>query len=233
MKHFCVRQKVLPGKAFSIETSPYVIKVYTDFRLFQLGKVDFAEMVDLMYKSIETYRLAALYTAFTGIDTNLPTDMKASIAFGSNTIADIVDQIEAVKAVTGTDVTLVGTRPAIQRLQKTVSYNMWSGNMKDEQNQNGILANWEGYACLALDRVNQPGTRTSVFTPADNKKIFVMPVDSDFKPIKRVNEGDVVYFERGMDGSLQDMTIEAQIWYREGIGVVINELFGVITDTNQ
>ena len=227
-----MRQKVLPGKAFSIETSPYVIKIYTDFRLFQLGKVDFAEMVDLMYKSIETYRLAALYTAFTGIDTNLPTDMKTSIAFSTATIPDLVDQIEAVKAVVGGDVTLVGTRPAIQRLQKTVSYNMWSGNMKDEQNQNGILANWEGYDCLALDRVNLPGTRTSVFTPADNKKIYIMPVDSEFKPIKRVNEGDVVYFERGMDGFLQDMTIEAEIWYREGIGVVINELFGELIDTN-
>ena len=227
-----MRQKVLPGKAFSVETSPYVIKIYTDFRLFQLGKVDFAEMVDLMYKSIETYRLAALYTAFTSIDTNLPTDMKTSIAFSTATIPDLVDQIEAVKAVVGGDVTLTGTRPAIQRLQKTVSYNMWSGNMKDEQNQNGILANWEGYDCLALDRVNLPGTRTSVFTPADNKKIYIMPVDSEFKPIKRVNEGDVVYFERGMDGSMQDMTIEAEISYYEGIGIVINELFGELIDTN-
>ena len=35
-----------------------------------------------------------------------------------------------------------------------------------------------------------------------------------------------------MDGTLQDMTVEAEIWYREGLGVVINELFGCITDTN-
>lgn len=185
-----------------------------------------------MYKSIDTYRLAALYTAFTSIDTNLPTDMKTSVAFSAATIPQLVDQIEAVKAVVGGDIALIGTRPAIQRLQNTVTYNMWSGNMKDELNKNGILANWEGYECLALDRVNLPGTRTSVFTPADNKKIYIMPVDSEFKPIKRVNEGDVVYFERGMDGSMQDMTIEAEIWYQEGIGIVINKLFGELIDTN-
>ena len=227
-----MRQKLLPGKAFSVETTPYVIKVYADFRLFQMGKVDFAEMVDLMYKSIENYRLSALFTAFMGIDTLLPTDMKSSIAFGPSTISDIVDQIEAVKAATGSDVLLVGTRPAVQRLENTVSYNLWSGNMKDEKNQNGFLGNWNGYNVLPLDRVNLPGTRTSVFSAADNKKIFVLPTDAEFKPIKRVNEGDVAYFERGMDGSLQDMTIESEIWYREGIGVVVNELFGLITDTN-
>lgn len=230
--HDIVRQKLLPGKAFSIETTPYVIKVYTDFRLFQLGKVDFAEMVDLMYKSIDQYRMAALFTSFMSVDTLLPSDMKASIAFSPTTKSDIVDVCEAVKAATGYDVTLVGTRPAMQRLQNTVSYNMWSGNMKDEQNQNGILANWEGFPCLALERVNIAGTRTSVFSAADNKKIFIMPNDPTNKMIKRVNEGDVVYFERGMDGTLQDMTVEAEIWYREGLGVVVNELFGCITDTN-
>ena len=230
--HDILRQKITPGVAYTVETTPYVIKVYADFRAFMLGKIDFAELVDRMYKSIEQYRKAALYKAFMSADTLLPTDMKSSIAFGPNTKTDIVDQIEAVKAATGYDVILVGTRSAVQRLQNTVSYNMWSGNMKDEQNQNGYLANYEGYKVLPLERVNEAGTRTSVFSATDNKKIFIMPVSSDFKPIVRVNEGDVAYYERGMDGSMQDMTIEAEIWYKEGIAVIINMLFGEVIDTN-
>ena len=55
-----------------------------------------------------------------------------------------------------------------------------------------------------------------------------MPVSPDRPPIKRVNEGDVMYFESGMDGSKKDMTIDAEIAYQEGIGVVINEMFGEI-----
>lgn len=230
--HDIVRQRVREGKGFTIDTSRYVIKVYTDFELFQLGKVDFAEMVDRMYQSIEQYRMAALFTAFMSMDSSLPTDMKTSVAFSAATIPDIIDQIDAVKAATGDDVLLVGTRPAIQRLQNTVNYNMWSGNMKDELNQNGLLANFYGYDVLPLDRVNLPGTRTSVFSTADNKKIFIMPVSADFRPIKRVNSGDVTYNERGFDGQMQDMTVEAELWYEEGIGVVINELFGLIEDTN-
>lgn len=227
--HDVVRQKVLPGKSFSIETSNYVVKIYADYEMFQLGKTDFAGMVDLMYKSIAQYRYSALCTAFMSMDSYLPSDMKLETAITDVTKGAIIDHIESVKAATGRDVVLVGTRTAIQNLQNTVPYSLWSGNMKDEQNQKGILTMWEGYECIVLDRVNIPGTRTSAFTAEDNKKIFIMPVDEEFKPIKRVNEGDVEYIERGMDGaSLQDRTVEAAVWYKEGVGVVINELFGEI-----
>ena len=103
--------------------------------------------------------------------------------------------------------------------------------MKNERFQNGILGSWEGYECLALNRVNIPGTRDSVFTAEDLKKIYILPIDPEFKPIKRVNEGDVAYYETGMDGLKKDMTIDAEIVYKEGIGVVIDELFGEIKIT--
>ena len=62
------------------------------------------------------------------------------------------------------------------------------------------------------------GTRDSVFTAEDNKKIFVLPIDFEFKPIVRVNEGDVEYFERGFGGDMH--------------GVIINELFGEIVEAD-
>lgn len=229
--HDIVRASVKPGKAFSIDTSFYGVKVYTDFVLFQTGKVDFAALVDKMYKSIEENRYAALYTAFMGMDASLPTDMILQTTVSESTKDSIIAQIEAVAAATGKDVILVGTRPAIQKLQGTVNYNMFSDSMKDERNQNGILGNWEGYECLPLARVNKAGTRENVFSAGDQNKIFILPVDPEFKPIKRVNEGDVMYYETGMDGLKKDMTVDAEVVYQEGIGVVINELFGEIKIT--
>lgn len=228
--HDVVRQALKPGKAFSIDTSWYVIKVYADYELFQLGKIDFTAMVDKMYRSIEEYRYSALYTAFMSMDKSLPTDMILESAISESTKDNLVDHIEAVKAVTGKDVVLVGTRTAIQKLQSTVNYNMWSNDMKNERYQNGILGLWEGYECVALSRVNKAGTRDSVFSADDNKKIFILPVNGE-KMIKRVNEGDVIYTEAGMDGTTMDMTATADIRYKEGIGVVINELFGEIKIT--
>lgn len=184
-------------------------------------------MVDRMYRSIEEYRYSALYTAFMSMDKSLPTDMILESAVSESTKDALIDHIEAIKAVTGKDVVLVGTRTAIQKLQSTVSYNMWSNDMKNERYQNGILGLWEGYECVALSRVNKAGTRDSVFSADDNKKIFILPVNGE-KMIKRVNEGDVIYTEAGMDGTTMDMTATADIRYKEGIGVVINELFGEI-----
>ncbi len=226
--HDIVRQSVKPGKAFSVETSWYGIKVYTDFETFQIGKIDFPELVNRMYRSIEQFRYGALYENFMSMDKSLPTDMILETALSETTKDSVIEHIEYVKSVTGRDVLLVGTRPAIQKLQGTVSYNMFSNDMKNERNQKGILVNWEGYECLPLDRVNKAGTRESVFSADDNKKIFIMPVDPDNKPIKRVNEGDVIYFENGMNGERKDMTLDAELVYQEGIGVVINELFGEI-----
>ena len=230
--HDTLRQAVKPGKAFSIDTSFYGVKVYTDFVLFQTGRVDFAALVDKMYKSIEENRYAALYTAFMSMDASLPTDMKLETTAAEASKDNIIAKIEAVSAATGKDVILVGARPAIQKLQNTVTYNMFSDSMKDERNKNGILGNWEGYECLPLARVNKAGTRESVFSADDQKKVFILPIDPEFKPIKRVNEGDVMYYETGMDGLKKDMTVDAEVVYQEGIGIVINELFGEIKFTS-
>ena len=230
--HDVLRQAVKPGKAFSIDTSFYGVKVYTDFVLFQTGRVDFAALVDKMYKSIEENRYAALYTAFMSMDASLPTDMKLETTAAESSKDSIIAKIEAVSAATGKDVILVGARPAIQKLQNTVTYNMFSNAMKDERNKNGILGNWEGYECLPLARVNKAGTRESVFSADDQKKVFILPIDPEFKPIKRVNEGDVMYYETGMDGLKKDMTVDAEVVYQEGIGIVINELFGEIKFTS-
>ncbi len=226
--HDIIRQAVKPGKSFSIETSAYSIKVYTDFVLFQTGKIDFATMVDKMYTAIEQYRYAALNEAFMSMDKSLPTDMIYETQVTESTKDAIIDHIEKVMAVTGKDVILVGARPAIQKLQNTVNYNLFSDSMKDERNKNGVLGNWEGFDCLPLARVNKAGTRDNVFSADDQKKIYILPIDPEFKPIKRVNEGDVAYYETGMDGLKKDMTVGAELVYQEGIGVVINELFGEI-----
>ena len=195
-----------------------------------LGRIDFAEMVDRMYRSIEANRWDALFTAFMAIDQILPTDMILQTAVSENTRSALVDHCEFVTSVTGEDVALVGTKAALMKLEKTVGYNIWSNEMKQERHLNGMLGSWEGYDLLPLKRVNKAGTRTNVFTAADNNKIFIMPKNSD-RPIKLVNEGDVAYYETGMDGLKKDMTIDGEIQYQEGIGTVINQLFGVIKIT--
>lgn len=223
--HDIVRQKVGPGRSFRVETSWYVIKIYNDFELFQAGKIDFAAAIDKMYKSIDNYRNAAVLDAFYRLHDVLPTDLKLTVQLSESTIADIVECAEAVATASGYDVTLVGSKVALNKLAKTVSYDVWSEKMKDEQNQNGCLGHWEGFTLMPLPRVHIPGGFTSAI---DNNAIYIIPNDPEFKPIKRVTEGDVMFYESGMDGMKKDMTIDAEIAYKEGIGIVINQAYGYI-----
>ena len=59
-----------------------------------LGKIDFTVLVDRMYRSIEEYRYAALYTAFMTIDESLPTDMILETAVSEAT-KDSINRIIA------------------------------------------------------------------------------------------------------------------------------------------
>ena len=223
--HDVLRQAVKPGKAFSVETSNYVVKVYTDFEAFRMGKIDFAALVDRIYKSISKNRLDALYTAFLSLGDSLPTDLILETPLTEATKDSVIAEAEAVRAATGCDVMFVGTKIAISKLQNIVNYNIWSDSMKDEKNKNGVLANFEGYECLALPRVNKAGTRTEI---TDNSKIMIVPIDPEFKPIRRFSVGDIAYFESGMDGLKKDMTVDVEVAYEEGIGVVVNQLYGMI-----
>lgn len=223
-----IRQALKPGKAFTIDTEWHAIKVYADFQMFMLGRIDFAKLVDRMYESVVTDRRAALYSAFMSIDTSLPSDMILQTAISAATVATIIEHIELVRSVTGKDVLLVGSKVAISKLQGTVSYDLYSDDMKNERYETGTLGKWEGYDVYAIPRVNALGTRTNIL---DNTKIYIMPVDSDFKPIKLVVSGDMEFVEDTDTLARKDRTVEAAIYYEEGIGVVINELFGEIKIT--
>lgn len=223
--HDIVRQALKPGKKFTIDTDWYAIKVYAEFQMFMLGRTDFAGLIDKMYEAVERYRRDALYTAFTTIDESLPTDMVLETAISESTKNAIIDHIELVKSVTGKDVLLVGSRVAIGKLQATIPYALYSNEMKNERYHEGGLGMWEGYDCFGIDRVNKIGTRTSIL---DNTKIYILPVDADFKPIKDVISGDLEFHQDTDTWARKDRTVEASIYYEEGIGVVVNQLFGEI-----
>lgn len=226
--HDLTRQKVGAGKSFRVDTSWYGIKCYNDYELFRAGKIDFAKMIQKMYDSIAKYRKDAIYTAFLSAEDVLPTDLVIDIPISTATVDDIIELAEEVKSCTGRDVVFVGTKVALSKLAKTVSYELFSEDMKNELNKTGSVGMWEGYQLLAVPRVNEINSRTEI---TDNTKIFIMPIDPDFKPVKVVSEGDVMFFETGMAGEAKDMTITGEIQYKEGIAVVINQLYGVINIT--
>lgn len=226
--HDILSQRVGAGKSFSVETSWYAIKCYDHFELFRTGKIDFSKMIDRMYASIDKYRKDAVYAAFMSADTNLPTDLVIDTPLTAATKDVVIELAEEIKSVTGYDIVFVGTKVALSKLNNMVSYDMWSEAMKNELHTTGEIGVFEGYNTITIPRVNEFNTRTEI---TDNTKILIVPVSSEFKPVKIVNEGDVQFYENGMEGTRKDMTFDAEIAYKEGVSVVISMLYGVINIT--
>lgn len=221
-----VRQKLYPGRAYRVDTDYAYIAVYANVREMMLGRIDYSELIARAERSIAEYTKEQIYTEFSAMDTLLPTDMKLETPLTEAAKSDIVDMVDAVRACTGKDIVLVGSKVAISKLQNTVPYSLWSNNMKDERYQNGILGNWEGYEVMPLDRMNKLNTRENIFT---NKKILIMPNDPGFKPVKYVVEGITEYVERTpQQGAIQDNTQDYTISFVQGVGTVVDELFGEI-----
>lgn len=223
-----VRQQLKPGKAYRIDTDFAYIAVYANVREMMLGRIDFTELIARAEKSIEEYTKSMIYEEFTAIDTLLPSDMILETTTTDNGTdrENIVDHIDLVRSVTGKDVTLVGSKVAIAKLQGTVPYSLWSNQMKDDRHNNQILGNYEGYDVMPLDRMNKLNTRENIF---NNNKIMIMPNDGEFKPIKYVVEGITEYNERNpQQGAIQDNTQDHTIAFCQGVGTVVDELFGEV-----
>ena len=143
------------------------------------------QVFETLKTAIEEYTKAMIYDEFTNIDTLLPSDMILETTTSDNGTdrENIIGHIDLVRSVTGKDVTLVGSKVAIAKLQSTVPYSLWSNQMKDDRHNNQILGNYEGYDLMPLDRMNKLNTRESIL---DNSKIYIMPNDGEFKPIKYV-----------------------------------------------
>lgn len=227
--HNLLRQKMSAGKSYRIETSWYGLKVYTDLELYLAGRIDWAALVNKIYTSVDKFRKDAMYAALMGADEYLPTDLVLDENLTASTKQDLIDLAEEVRAATGKDVAIFGTKAALSKVANLVPYDVWSDTMKDKYNQTGELGMFEGIQLVTIPRVNELNTRTEI---TDNTKLLILPIDPEFKPIKWVSEGESIFNEYGADGSKMDRTIEAEYSYKEGIAVVINQLYGVFKIKN-
>ena len=79
------------GKAFTIQTSYYGLKCYTDIELYLAGRIDWAKLVNKIYESVDKYRKDAMYAALMSADKYLPTDLVVEENLTSATKQDLID----------------------------------------------------------------------------------------------------------------------------------------------
>lgn len=217
------RQRIDKGSVITVKTKFFYIKIYEYFKRFMTGRMDWAELAEKVEKAITKKKKDFIAEVFASAVSGLPTNFQYSGPYNQNAIQDVINHVEASNEG---QITLVATKGALNKLQ-TISDITVSNSMKDELNTLGYLRVWKGYNCVELPTAfKQNSIDDFIF---DTDTIYVL--SSDTKPVKIVNEGEVIVQEVNDMSMNQDMTKEFATFWGMGGCAVFNKLFGCIKIT--
>lgn len=223
--HDLVRQRLAEGHTFSVKTSWYGIKIYAEYELFMMGRVDWAGFVQKIYEAFDKYINDMVYQAVMAAgDKVLPTNQFAKTgALGSATKDEFITLVEDVQAANGCEVVVMGTKSALAKLSAMEDINWVSNGMKEERHTTGRLGMFEGIRLVEIPQ--RFATNDTTVKLVDNTKLLVMPV-ADNKFIKIYNEGDAQIKEISDGNTNMDKTIEYEYQLKMGIATMIGRKFG-------
>jgi hypothetical protein len=212
------RQKLNIGDSFTVQTESYAAAIYTDFKRFLAGRIDWDAFINKVAQAFVNQLNSRIYTEFMSTITYLPAEFKVT---GSLVDANLIQIAEHVQAANqGSEIIIAGTRTALTRLNTDTSF--LSNNMKDELNQHGVSEYWKGYKLLPIPQNHVANTFNFQI---DNNRLMVLP--SNVKPIKVVKEGMPLIKEVSDGLTNRDMSMEYNFISQYGVASVFNVLYGM------
>lgn len=219
------RQKVEGRKSFSVQTSWVVLRIYQDLERFLVGVTSLAEMMEKLQKSFQAHIDSMIYASFNSIGNYLPSDFQETGDYDRDNMNTL---IERVQTASQKEVILAGTRTALAHIAEGISSSWISAEQKREMATTGMLIENIGLPAKAVV-IPQVFLRGSYDFKVNDKIIYVLPAES--KPVKLFYEGDVRAISLDWQQT-HDMTFDAQVQVKLGVGVVCDNMFGKYTFTN-
>ena len=194
------------------------------------GVVDWSKFVQKIYEAFDLKVDTLVHDAVMAAgDKVLPAEQfKKSLEMKAENEATIIELADDVALANGSDVVIMGTKPALAKLASITPITYYSDAMKDERNTLGRLGVWNSYTLMEIPQAYAPNTTSKKLE--DNTKLLIMPV-ADNKFIKLVNEGDAQFYENTDPSKNMDMTVEAEYQQKMGFATVINRKFGEVKIT--
>lgn len=209
----------LGEKSFEVATSAIGGAAAIGFEEFLDGRVDWAELVNIVLEGMDELILREIAKALMSSIEQLPAANRASAAgFDENGM----DRLISVVSAYGTPV-IYCTR---EFATKMIPQEGWiSDNMRDERWANGFLANYKGVRVVLLPQSFEDETNaTKVIDPG---YAWIMPTGSSEKPVKIAFEGSAHMREVEND----DWSREMQVYQKVGVGVMFTNNMASYVDT--
>lgn len=228
--HNLIRQRLGNGRTFTVKTSWYGAKIYAEYELFMMGRVDWASFILKIYEAFDKKINNMLYQAVMSASTAFPPNSSQwlkTAALSASTKEDLLRLYEDVSAANnGSDVVIMGTRVALSKVISLCDVEWISDQMKEERHTTGRIAICDGMRLVEIPQAFADNDTTTRLV-ADNKLLIMPCVDNKF--VKLVNEGDAQVAEVTDGTTNGDKTISYEYQVKMGIATVINRRFGVWT----
>lgn len=225
--HDIMRQRLGEGSHYSVKTSWFVAKIYTEYEHFMNGDIDWVKFTAKITEAFNKKINEVLYSSVMAAgDKVLPTSQFVKTGkLEAAMKGTFLTLIEDVQAATGDEVVIMGTKSALSRLSNMSDVNWISNGMKEELYTTGRLGLFEGTKLAEIPQVFAANDTTKKLV--DNNKLLIMPMSADgTKFIKLVMEDDAKVSESTDKNKNMDMTNEYEYAQRMGVSTVIGKKFG-------
>ena len=209
----------LGEKSFEVATSAIGGAAAIGFEEFLDGRVDWAELVNIVLEGMDELILREIAKALMSSIEQLPAANRVA-ATGFDETG--MDRLVSVVSAYGTPVIYCTREFAVQMVPQAG----WiSDSMRDERWANGFLANYKGVRVVLLPQSFEDETNaTKVINPG---YAWVMPTGSSEKPVKIAFEGSAHMREVEND----DWSREMQVYQKVGVGVMFTNNMASYVDT--
>ena len=210
----------LGEKSFEVATSAIGGAAAIGFEEFLDGRVDWAELVNIVLEGMDELILREIAKALMSSIEQLPAANRVSAAGWDE---NGMDRLISVVSAYGTPV-IYATR---EFATKMIPADKWvSDNMRDQYWANGLLASYKGVRVVLLPQSFEDETNaTKVIDPG---YAWIMPTGSSEKPVKIAFEGSAHMREVEND----DWSREMQVYQKVGVGVMFTNNMASYVDTD-
>ena len=212
------RQRIMHGK-IAMNSFQLGVKIYEEYLMFVMGKIDFVDMIKRVAKSVENTLMRIVVKAIE--NAYVPVGNEKYGFAGSYSDDEVLRIAENVQAKTGLRPVIYGSKSALANLRKSSSA-LWSEAEKEEVRRNGHVGLFNGYDVIEIPNFMDNQDNLVL----NQNMLFVIPDGT--KIIKLLNEGQAEIYQSNDQHNRADNQIEYQFMARYQLGVLKSNVYGVI-----
>ena len=209
----------LDGKTFEVPTSAFGGAAQIGFEEFLDGRVDFADVLDIVMEGLDRCVYIEIERALKGAIVNLPT--------ANQTTQTQFNEVEMDKLIAIADSYGHSTIYCTYEFAATmVPEEGWRSNdMKNQRWNNGYLANYKGHSVIVLPQSFEDETNSKKVI--DPSYAWVIPTGAS-KPVRIALEGGTIVNEYVN----RDLSREVQVYKKLGVAAIITNNICVYRNTS-